>query len=85
MDAIDVAVVAVIPGVVEVAKRAGLPVRWAGMVAVLAGVALVALGDLAQGGSEAATPARWVVTGIVCGLAACGLYSQATRVGGRPG
>jgi hypothetical protein len=78
----DAMIVAVVPGIVEVAKRAGLPVRWSGVAAIMAASVLVALRDLGRGGPLAfprivALAAWWVLQGIMLGLAAAGLYSQA--------
>jgi uncharacterized membrane protein (DUF441 family) len=63
-------------GIVEVAKRAGLPTRWAPAFALVAGVVLALLaawGDV-LGGFEG-NWARVVLTGMVVGLTASGLYS----------
>src|SRR5688572_25904143 len=73
----EVAIVALVPGVVEVAKRAGLPARYAGLAAIVTATLLVALGDLAGAGVGRA-PAGWALMGIVYGLAAAGLYDQVT-------
>ena len=77
-------IVALVPGLVELAKRAGLPTRWAGAAAVAFATALVALADLARRGdpvnSPAALGAGWLLAGVVYGLAAAGLYSQARRL-----
>ncbi len=78
----DAMIVAVVPGMVEVAKRAGLPVRWSGVAAIVTATALVALRDLGQGqpvdgAGIAALVASWLLQGSVLGLAAAGLYSQA--------
>lgn len=78
----DAMIVAVVPGMVEVAKRAGLPVRWSGVAAMVAATVLIALRDLGQGQAVdgagiAALAASWLLQGIVLGLAAAGLYSQA--------
>lgn len=89
MDTIElltgVPVIVVVPALVEAAKHAGLPVRFAGLAAIVIAIALVALGDLATE-SDLATGvvARWLLAGIVYGLAAAGLYSQAEgRLGGK--
>lgn len=76
-----VPMIVITPAVVDAMKRAGLPVRWAGLAAVMTAMLLLALGDLALGGvpgegSLAQTGARWIVGGVVYGLAAVGLYSQ---------
>ncbi len=85
-----VPVVVIVPALVEGAKRAGLPVRFAGLAAVGCAIALLALGDLAlaDGTPTVGQIARWLVGGIVYGLAAAGLYSQrhvATRTHRAPG
>ena len=76
---------ALLPGVVEAMKRGGMPERWAGLAAIVAGIALAALADLA-GIASATSPgggppaAGWVLAGVVYGLAASGLYSQARAI-----
>jgi len=74
-----VPVVVLAPAVVEALKRAGLPVRFAGLAAIAAATLLVALADLAGVGSVGGSLARWLLAGIVYGLAGAGLYSQAKR------
>ncbi len=77
-----VPLVVVIPALVEIAKRQGLPDRFAGLAAIVIGTVLLVLGDLALGlggSSNAVWPVRiatWLLGGIVYGLAAAGLYSQ---------
>jgi len=72
-----VPLVVIIPALVEAAKRQGLPVRYAGLAAILCGIGLLALAGLALGGDvDAGTVARWLIGGLVYGLAAAGLYSQ---------
>lgn len=89
IDTIDLAygipLIVVVPAIVEIAKRNGLPERLAGPAAIATATALVALGDVALG----ATPlpigqrlAAWVIAGIVYGLAAAGFYSLAPLSGG---
>jgi hypothetical protein len=77
--------VALVPGLVEAMKRAGMGSRWAGLAAVAWATALVALADLAgaevagaaaDGPMTAARAAGWLLAGVVYGLAAAGLYSQ---------
>jgi hypothetical protein len=79
----DAAIIALVPGIVEVSKRAGLPVRFAGLAAVGCAIALVALSDLATGISQLSQPAKWLLFGLVYGLAASGLYSQVSRISPR--
>lgn len=71
----------IVPALVELAKRHGLPVRSAGAVAVALAILLLVLGDLALGAVPdqagwSATVARWIIGGVIHGLAAAGLYSQ---------
>jgi len=77
---VDAAVIGIVPGVVEIAKRAGLPTRFAGIAAIVAATILIALSDLAQSGDVGGSVAGWVLRGVVSGLAAIGLYSQISRV-----
>ncbi len=82
IDTIDLAygipLIVVIPTVVEIAKRNGLPARLAGPAAVLAATVLIALGDVAlatSGMPIGQRAASWAIGGIVYGLAAAGFYS----------
>jgi len=57
--AAGVPLVAIIPALVELAKRQGLPVRYAGLAAMLCGIGLLALAGIALGEPfEAGTVAR---------------------------
>lgn len=84
-------IVALTPGLVEILKACGLPIRFAGLAAVGCAALLAALADIAgfasPGGGLAAGArlAAWVLAGVVYGLAAAGLYSQgqALRAGTR--
>ena len=78
---VDAAVIGVVPGVVEVLKRAGIPTRFAGVAAIVVATMMIALSDLARSGSDIASVAGWVLRGVVTGLAASGLYSQVTGLG----
>jgi hypothetical protein len=67
----------VVPALVELAKRQGMPTRYAGLAAIAFATVLLALAGFALDPHlEPADPARWLVGGIVYGLAAAGLYSQ---------
>jgi hypothetical protein len=76
----EAVIVGIVPAVVEVAKRAGLPVKYAGIAAILVATAIVALVDLSGGDNSTGSYARWVLGGLVYGLAGVGLYSQAQRL-----
>jgi len=75
-----IAIIALVPGIVEIAKRMGMPPRFAGLAAIAAASVLVTLGNLGAGVSPFAQPAQWIVLGVVYGLAASGLYSQVQRI-----
>jgi hypothetical protein len=78
--AYGIPLIVVIPAVVEVAKRNGLPGRLAGPAAIVTAIALIALGDIALGASTGPLDQRvavWLIGGIVYGLAAAGFYSLA--------
>ena len=85
---IGVPVIVITPAIVELAKQMGLPVRFAGVVAIVAAMLLLACGDLALAGAPpmadlAQVLPRWVLGGVVYGLAATGLYSQTRQLGGK--
>jgi hypothetical protein len=62
---------------VELAKRQGLPARYAGLAAIALATVLLTLAGLALGEPlTTASTVRWLIGGIVYGLAAAGLYSQ---------
>src|SRR5687767_12849133 len=80
-----VPLIVVIPALVELAKRTGLPVRFAGVASIAMAISLLALGGLALGVDPGrAEVARWIVGGVVYGLAAAGLYSQRNVILGGP-
>jgi hypothetical protein len=76
----DAVIVGIVPAVVEAIKRAGLPVRYAGIAAIVVATAIVALVELSGGNDATGSYARWVLGGLVYGLAGVGLYSQAQRL-----
>ncbi len=76
--------VVIIPALVELAKRQGMPIRYAGLAAIVIATVLLALAGLTIGESPGiAEAARWVIGGIVYGLAAAGLYSQRDILSGQ--
>ena len=82
----DTVIIALVPGCVEVAKRSGLPTRAAPLAAILIAVTLVVLSGLAGGidSLTLAVAARLVLTGLIDGLAAIGLYRLVPRSAGIP-
>lgn len=75
-----VPVVVIVPALVEGAKQAGLPTRYAGLAAIVAATFLIALADVASGEINTGAPARWLLFGLVHGLAGAGLYTQIKRL-----
>lgn len=72
-----ISITIVTPGLVEVAKRMGMDVKYAGFAAIACATVLYALGEIAMGVTfGASTFSRWLLAGMVYGLAAAGLYSQ---------
>jgi len=72
----DTVIIALVPGCVEVAKRSGLPARLAPVAAILIALLLVTLSDLADDPAPLtlAFASRLLLTGLIDGLAAIGLY-----------
>ena len=77
----DSIIIALVPACVEVAKRSGLPSRFAAAAAILFAVVLVALSHLAVTSEplNAMQTARLLLTGLIDGLAAVGLYRIASQ------
>ena len=75
-----VPLIVVIPALVDLMKRLGMPVRYAGLLAIGIATLLLALGDIALDGIAhddwGVRLATWLLGGIVYGLAAAGFYSQ---------
>jgi hypothetical protein len=82
MDALDLRVLALaLPltiGIVEILKSIGLPTRWAGVAALLTGVATGVLVRLAGIGDGALALAA--LTGAAAGLSAAGVWSGTKAV-----
>lgn len=74
MEIYGVAIIPVIVGLIEVAKRAGLPKRFSPILAIalgiLAGIVYLESGSIKEG----------VLKGIAIGLASVGLYSGTRNV-----
>lgn len=85
-----IAVVPLIVGLVEVAKRLGLEARWAPPLALILGLA-ISLGSLFVGGcrlegtpqpATCNTLVEALLVGVALGLSAAGLYSGAKKAMG---
>ena len=75
-----VSVVIVTPALVEIAKANGMPVRFAGVASIMIAIVLLVIAEIALDGVPASgdlvrAVARWIIAGVVYGLAAAGLYS----------
>lgn len=79
---LGVPLIVLVPAVVELAKGAGLPVRWAGAAAVVVAGVLAALADLALRGDLYGSVAGYLLAALVYGLASSGLYSQVRELTG---
>jgi hypothetical protein len=73
-----VVIIAVIGGVVEVAKRAGLPSQWAGILSLVVGVGFGIVSFFTSGPELI----NAVVNGAVLGLTATGAYAAAAAAAG---
>lgn len=73
--------VVVVPQLVTLARQQGLPVRYAGLAAIACATVLLALAGLALDATITRTDiARWLIGGVVYGLAAAGFHSQVKRL-----
>lgn len=72
--------VPLIIGLVEAAKRGGLPARWSAPLAIALGLALRLSYQLAAGPAELLSWLDALVQGLALGLAASGLYSGVKKL-----
>lgn len=72
---VGVPLVIIVPALVELAKRLGLPTAWAGLASIACSALILGLVAL-QADARVGGWATWLLTSIVYGLAASGLYSQ---------
>jgi hypothetical protein len=79
---LGVPIVGIVPALVELMKRQGLPTQFAGLAAIGAAALVLGLVELrvhpVLGGWAA-----WLLAAIVYGLASAGLYSQVQKLTGR--
>lgn len=84
-----VSVMVVTPALVEIAKGNGMPTRFAGIASIVIAFALLVIAEVALHGLPASgelvqVVARWIIGGVVYGMAAAGLYSQGRLFGNQP-
>ncbi len=65
-----------VPVLVQGMKSLGLPVRWAGLAALAMGFAVAGLAEAVQAWPTVTPIVRFLVAGVLLGLAASGAYSQ---------
>ena len=65
-----------VPVIVQGLKELGLPARWAGVAALVIGLAVAGLAEAIEAWPGATPFARFVVAGLLLGLASVGTYSQ---------
>lgn len=76
-----VPLVVVVPHLVTLARQQGLPVRFAGLAAIAFSTVLLALAGFALDTAITRPDiARWLVGGVVYGLAAAGFHSQVKQL-----
>ena len=74
-----VGITVLVPAIVELAKRSGMPTQYAGLASILAAGLVLGLVQL-QANAQFGGLAGWLLLSLVYGLAAAGFYSQAKRV-----
>jgi hypothetical protein len=65
-----------VPLLVQALKAAGLPVKWAGLAAIVVGLAVAGLAEAVTVWPQVTPVVRWLVAGLLLGLASAGAYSQ---------
>ena len=65
-----------VPLLVQALKAAGLPAKWAGAAAIAVGLAVAGLAEAVTAWPQVTPFVRWLVAGLLLGLASAGAYSQ---------
>jgi hypothetical protein len=74
-----IGITVLVPALVELAKRSGLPSRYAGLASILAAALVLGLVQL-QANADVGGAASWLLLSLVYGLAAAGFYSQVRKL-----
>ena len=73
---LGVPAVVLVPVLVQGLKALGLPARWAGVAALLAGLAVAGTVEAVSAWPGVTPLVRFIVAGLLLGLASSGSYSQ---------
>ena len=73
---LGVPAVVLVPLLVQGLKALGLPARWAGVAALLAGLAVAGMIEAVSAWPGVTPVVRIIVVGLLLGLASSGTYSQ---------
>jgi hypothetical protein len=68
--------ITLVPVLVEGLKSLGLPTQWAGVAAVMVGLAVAGLAEAVNAWPSVTPLVRFVVAGLLLGFASAGVYSQ---------
>src|SRR3954467_15956456 len=74
-----VGITVLVPALVELAKRSGMPTRLAGLASIVAAGLVLGLVQL-QSNEQFGGAAGWLLLSLVYGLAAAGFYSQVRKL-----
>jgi hypothetical protein len=74
-----VGITILVPALVELAKRSGLPTQYAGLASIVAASLVLGLVEL-QSNAQFGGAAGWFLLSLVYGLAAAGLFSQVKKL-----
>ena len=65
-----------VPLLIQGMKTLGLPVRWAGVTALVTGLVVAGLAEVVHAWPSVTPWVRFLVAGVLLGLASVGAYSQ---------
>ena len=74
-----VGITVLVPALVELAKRSGMPTHYAGLASIVAAGLVLGLVQL-QENADVGGAATWALLSLVYGLAAAGFYSQLRKL-----
>jgi hypothetical protein len=74
-----IGITVLVPALVELVKRSGMPTRYAGLASIAAAGLVLGLVEL-QSHAQFGGAAGWLLLSLVYGLAAAGFYSQVRKL-----